>query len=86
MIHDKWKFPGGYYIFEPTGSQVNPDTPEGKNILKIITRQKEDKIDSKPQKYRAEVAHNKDINNDGVIGDPDKVKKTRKKKKKHWLS
>lgn len=81
MVHDKWKFPGDFFIFDKQGTQINPDTEVGETVLKILSRQKQDKEDSKPQKYRAEVAHNKDINNDGVIGDPDKVKKTRKKKK-----
>lgn len=69
-VKDAWKFPGGFYIFEQGGSQIDPESRIGKQTLKILARQKQDKIDSKPQKYRAEVAHNKDIDGDGHIGTP----------------
>ncbi len=65
-------FSNGTYIFDKYYHQINPTTPEGQIIESILVRQVEDKIKSLPQKYRAEIAHNKDINNDGYIGKPPK--------------
>lgn len=75
-------FSNGTFIVNSEMEQIDPTSPEGKVIEKLLQRQIEDKQDSLPQKYRAEVAHNKDINNDGVIGDPKKSTSRRKRKSK----
>ncbi len=58
------------FIFDQHSFQVDPRTRIGKEIEAILSRQLESKVDSLPQKYRAEVAHNIDINKDGYIGKP----------------
>ena len=84
-VIDRYIFPNGTYIFDKQGTQINPDSPQGKIIQGIVERQVKAKVDSLPQKYRAEVAHNIDINNDGVIGKPeDKPKPSKKKKTHRW--
>ena len=79
-------FSNGTFIINDQMKQIYPDSPEGKVIESLLQRQIEDKVSSLPQKYRAEVTHNKDINNDGVIGKPDSPivakRKNRKKKPK----
>ena len=63
-------FSNGMFIFDQHSFQVDPRTRIGKEIEAILSRQLESKVDSLPQKYRAEVAHNIDINKDGYIGKP----------------
>lgn len=83
MIRDQWKFPGGFYIFESNGSQVNPDSKEGASVLKILQRQKLERVEDNAQQIRMEKDHKKDINQDGFIGDPTKAENKIKKKDKH---
>ncbi len=66
-------FSNGNYIFDSNFQQIDPQDPRGQIIESILVRQVEDKINSLPQKYRAEIAHNKDINNDGFIGPPKSI-------------
>ena len=75
-----FKFSNGTYIFDSNYLQIDPKEPQGVIIESILSRQIKDKEDSLAQKYRAEVAHNKDINNDGVIGDPNETSKLLRKR------
>jgi len=73
-------FSNGNYIFDSNMQQIDPKDPQGIIIESILVRQHKDRVDSREQKYRAEVAHNKDINNDGIIGDPNETSKTLRKR------
>ena len=64
-------FSNGNYIFDSNFQQINPKDPRGQIIEGILVRQIEQKISRLPQKHRAEVAHNIDINKDGIIGAPE---------------
>ncbi len=64
-------FSNGMYIFDHNSVQICPTEPEGQILESILVRQVEQKISRLPQKHRAEVAHNIDINKDGIIGAPE---------------
>lgn len=72
-VVDRYLFPNGVYIFDKQGTQINPDSPQGQAIQNIYKLQAKAKVESLPQKYRAEVAHNIDINKDGIIGKPSEI-------------
>ena len=66
-------FSNGMYIFDKNRVQICPTEPEGQILESILVRQIEDTVDSLPQKHKAEVDHNIDINKDGHIGKPEIV-------------
>ncbi len=66
-------FSNGMFIFAANSVQIAPWEPEGQVIESILVKRIEDKVASLPQKHRAEVAHNIDINKDGHIGKPEIV-------------
>ena len=75
-----FQFSNGTYIFDSNMHQIDPKDREGIIIEAILARQIKDRVDSREQKYRAERIHNKDINKDGVIGDPNETSKTLRKR------
>jgi len=72
-------FSNGMYIFAHDFNQISPAEPEGIILEKILSRQVNDEKESLAQKHRAEVAHNIDINKDGVIGEPESSSALRKR-------
>jgi len=78
-IDPRFRFSNGSYIFDSNFQQIDPSQPKGIILEKILSRQVNDKMESLAQKHRAEVAHNIDINKDGVIGEPESSSVLRKR-------